>query len=130
MAPLKTARRARLVPRVKIWLEIDGRYAFGFGLSEMLRAIDETGSIKQAAADLGKSYRYVWGRIKAAEKTLGRQLVQTQVGGKDAQRSCLTDEARRLVADFQAVRLRMFRAVQDEFAHQTGRPLRTKLLKP
>jgi molybdate transport repressor ModE-like protein len=120
MATLNADRRARLVPRIKIWLEIDGQYAFGFGLSEMLRAVDETGSIKQAAADLGKSYRYVWGRIKDAEKTLGRQLVETHVGGKDPQRSCLTGEARRFVADFQEVRRRMIRSIQVEFARRRG----------
>ena len=120
MAHLKTDRRARLVPRIKIWLEIDGHYAFGFGVSEMLRAIDKTGSIKQAAADLGKSYRYVWGRVKDAEKTLGRQLVETHIGGKDAHRSCLTAEARRFVADFQDIRRRMVQSVQDEFARRRG----------
>jgi molybdate transport repressor ModE-like protein len=39
------------------------------------------GSFKQAASDLGKSYRYIWGRIKEAERVLGQQLVETRVGG-------------------------------------------------
>jgi molybdate transport system regulatory protein len=115
MSRLRTLPKP-LTPRVKVWLEINGSYAFGHGLCEMLQAIDRAGSIKQAAAALGKSYRYVWGRIKDAEKTLARQLVETQVGGKDTQRSRLTGEARRLVADFQVVRLRMIQSVKDEFA--------------
>ncbi len=114
MRRVKLVRKA-LTPRVKVWLEINGSYAFGHGLCEMLQAVEHAGSIKQAARDLGKSYRYVWGRIKEAEKTLGRQLVETQVGGKDAQRSCLTPEARQLAADFQAVRLRIIQRVKDEF---------------
>lgn len=48
---------------MKVWLERDGRYAFGLGMCEILRAVDRTGSIKRAAAELGKSYRHVWGRI-------------------------------------------------------------------
>ena len=129
MARVKHSRKP-LTPRVKVWLEIDGSYAFGHGLCEMLQAVDRLGSIKQAAAALGKSYRYVWGRIKDAEKTLGRQLVETHVGGKDAQRSCLTPEARQLAAEFQAVRLRMIQSVKAEFdqlqasvssTHQGGR---------
>jgi molybdate transport system regulatory protein len=122
MSPLKSDRCFRPIPRIRIWLEIDGRYAFGFGLSAMLRAINKTGSIKHAAAKLGKSYRYVWGRIKDAEKTLGRKLVETHVGGRDQRRSCLTDEARRLLADFEAVRLCMIRAVEDEFSQRPGWP--------
>src|SRR5438046_421210 len=64
-------KQASLVPRVKVWLEAEGRYAFGFGLCEMLQAVDKTGSIKQAAARLGKSYSYVWGRIKEAAEVIG-----------------------------------------------------------
>lgn len=82
-----------MAPRVKVWLESQGNYAFGFGIAEILQAVDRARSIKQAAGDLGKSYRYVWGRIKKAEKTLGQQLVETQIGGKDAQRSTLTPAA-------------------------------------
>jgi molybdate transport system regulatory protein len=119
MPRVKSLRKA-LTPRVKVWLEIDGNYAFGHGLCEMLQAVEHAGSIKQASRDLGKSYRYVWGRIKEAEKTLGRQLVETHVGGKDAQRSGLTPESRRLVANFQIVRLRMIERVEREFAQRLG----------
>src|SRR5947207_12284740 len=92
-------RRVRspvLVPRVKVWLETDAQYAFGFGLAQMLQAIERVGSIKHAATKLGKSYRYVWGRIKAAERALGIQLVEAQVGGTGVSRSNLTPAARRL----------------------------------
>jgi molybdate transport repressor ModE-like protein len=107
----------RLVPRVKVWLERDNRYAFGFGLAEMLQSVEQTGSIKQAAANLGKSYRYVWGRIKQAERSLGRLLVETHVGGKGAQRSALTPDARRLVTAFLAFRRRLTEVARDEFGH-------------
>jgi molybdate transport system regulatory protein len=104
-----------LVPRVKLWLERNGRYAFGLGVSEILLAVERAGSIKQAASDLGISYRYVWGRIKAAEKALGQQLVETQVGGKEAQRSWLTPPARQLADAFLALRGDMIRAVEQMF---------------
>ncbi len=119
-----TSRRAALTPglrpRIKVWLEIDGEYAFGHGLCEMLQAIDRAGSIKQAASDLGKSYRYVWGRIKEAEGTLGRQLVESHVGGTGVQRSLLTTPARRLVADYLALRERMRETMNREFARRFG----------
>src|SRR5438445_3895702 len=102
------------VPRVKIWLEIDGRYAFGFGISEILQAVDRAGSIKQAASDLGKSYRYVWGRIKEAEYAVGEPLVEARVGGKESRRSSLTPAARQLLNDFLAIRKRMMEVVRQE----------------
>src|SRR5439155_5623497 len=85
----RRSKEARLVPCLKVWLEVGGDYAFGLGIGEILQAVDRAGSIKQAAADLGKSYRHVWSRIKQAEQALGRQLVRTQVGGQGKQRSSL-----------------------------------------
>jgi molybdate transport system regulatory protein len=111
----RTSAPPALTPRVKVWLEAEGRYAFGLGLAEILEALDRAGSIKQAAADVGKSYRHVWGRIKQAEHTLGRQLVAAQVGGTGTRRSSLTPHARRLVADFLAFRARMAGLLRQEF---------------
>jgi molybdate transport system regulatory protein len=114
--------RAPIHPRVKVWLEIEGRYVFGFGLSEMLKAVDAAGSIKGAAARLQKSYRYVWGRIKKAERALGRPLVETRVGGRGPGRSSLTPLAAKLVADYDALRGRMFEVVEEEFSSRFDEP--------
>ena len=108
--------RKRITPRVKVWVEIDGRYGFGHGLSEILKAVEATGSIKDGAARVGKSYRYAWGRIKMAEKALGIRLVQTRVGGSEASRSSLTPKAQELVAQFDALRKRAFSVIEREFS--------------
>ena len=102
--------------RVKVWLEIDDEYVFGFGLSEILKAVDSEGSIKAAADLLGKSYRHVWGRIKEAENAVGKRLVQTRVGGEETNRSALTKLARQLVTDFDSLRQRTFDVVEQEFS--------------
>src|SRR6476620_5487654 len=93
-----------LTPRVKVWFESDGGYSFGFGLIAILQAVDRAGSIKQAAGDLGQSYRHVWGRIKAAENALGTPLVETHVGGQGTQRSNLTAMAQELIRNFLVMR--------------------------
>ena len=109
-------RAASLVPRAKVWLETEGgTYVFGLGMSTILQAVERAGAIKQAAADLGKSYRHVWSRIKEAERALGRPLVESRVGGQGTRRSCLTPEARRLVAAFLAFRGRLLRRLPREF---------------
>jgi molybdate transport system regulatory protein len=104
----------RITPRLKVWLEVDGRYAFGLGISEILKAIQATGSIKAAAQRVGKSYRHIWDKLKQTEQALGAPLVLTQVGGKDARRSTLTALARELVVDFEALRARLFEVLQEE----------------
>lgn len=113
----------RLTPRAKLWLEVDHQYVFGLGISEILKAVQHTGSIKAAAERVGKSYRHVWDRIKQAETALGGPLVLTQVGGKDARRSELSGLAQDLVRDFDDFRSRLFQVVQDEFSRRLRRTL-------
>lgn len=102
-------------PRVKVWLEIDGNYIFGRGISDILKAVADKGSIKEAARSVGKSYRHVWARIKETEQALGAALVRTQVGGNDPRRSELTDLGCDLVHDFDALREKVFGLVDREF---------------
>lgn len=116
MTRLRRANESGLALRVKVWLEAGGEYAFGFGLTEMLQAVERTGSIKHAAAELNKSYRYVWGRIKQAEGVWGCKLVEAQVGGTGSQRSSLTPLARQLVVDFSNVRRRVAKVAKRDFA--------------
>jgi molybdate transport system regulatory protein len=114
--PPASADPARLTPRVKVWFEAKGGYSFGSGLIAILQAVERAGSIKQAAIDLGLSYRHIWGRIKEAEQALGAPLVETQVGGQGPHRSTLTDVGRRLIDDFLAIRQRMVEVMDREFA--------------
>jgi putative molybdopterin biosynthesis protein len=44
-------------------------------LFDLLAALAEAGSIQQAAAQLGQSYRHLWGSLKTWEETLGEPLV-------------------------------------------------------
>ncbi len=114
------ARRKTLgttvTPRAKVWLEVDGNYVFGFGICTILQAVDETGSIKNAAESVGKSYRHVWSRIKDVEQALGISLVETQVGGGNSRRSALTEPARQLVAHYQQMREQVFALVDEQFS--------------
>ena len=93
-----------LVPRVKLWFESNGQYAFGYGIARILELVDHHGSIRAAAEDVGHSYRYVWGRVKQQEKRLGYKLVESRVGGRGTRRSRLTPRAQRLTERFLALR--------------------------
>lgn len=115
MAKSKTPQAA-VVPRAKVWLEIDGNYVFGLGICSILEAIEQTGSIKRAAAEVGKSYRHVWSRIKEVEQSLGVELVDAHVGGGDARRSSLTEPARQLVARYREMRRQVFAIVEERFS--------------
>ncbi len=131
---MPTGRRKRhssdkVLPHAKLWLERDGEYVFGRGISEILKAVERTGSIKAAARRLGKSYRFIWGKIKRTERAIGVPLVHTHVGGQGVHRSDLTDVARDLVRGFDALRGRVFEVVHQEF-HEFLRPHLERSLDP
>jgi molybdate transport system regulatory protein len=69
-------------PAFKVWLETDEGYVFGPGVYRLLRRVDEMGTLKDAAAFLGMSYRFAWGLIRKAEEKLGQPLIHAHKGGR------------------------------------------------
>lgn len=113
-----------VVPRAKVWLEVDGAYVFGSGIARILQAVQETGSIKHAAEKIGRSYRFIWSRIKAAEESFGAKLVETQVGGQGTKRSELTPLANDLLADFAQLRSDAVELVERAFQERVAATLK------
>lgn len=113
----------RIRPRVKLWIEAREESVLCTGMLEILTAVAETGSIKQAAEQVGRSYRFIWNRIKEAEDALGHQLVQTQVGGRDAHRSDLTPLALDLVSQFEEVRDEICQIVDEMYVKKLNQTL-------
>lgn len=120
----RPARRPTIEPRVKLWLELDGARAFCPGVCRILEEVERTGSIKDAAAAIDRSYRFVWGKLKEVERAIGRPLVETRVGGSLEQRSVLSETGRMLVREFTALRRRLFDVMDHEFAPRLQNALR------
>jgi len=95
----------------KIWLEKNERLVFGEGKSNLLKAIDDTGSIKNASHKMGISFRHGWGYITAIEKRLGCKFIERRKGGKDKGGSRLTKDARDFIKRYDRMKLRV-----DKFA--------------
>lgn len=89
--------------RSKIWLAVKGQPILGPGRMELLRLVDEQGSISKAARLLKISYRKAWGQIRAMEEKLGILLVQKQTGGPGGGGAFLTAEARKLLGKYEAL---------------------------
>lgn len=125
MTALKNAKPiAKVQPRVKLWFESQGESVLCAGLAQMLSAIREAGSVKQAAQQVGRSYRFVWARIKEAEQALGAALVDSRVGGAGTGRSELTPLAEDLLADYAALQQEVFALVDGVFRQRVSATLR------
>ena len=81
----------------------------------MLHAIDDSGSLRKAAEQLGISYRKAWGDIRAAEGHLGFKLVNRQRGGNSGGSSILTERARHLLQAFEKINTHIQTVVTQEF---------------
>ncbi|MFV0422630.1 winged helix-turn-helix domain-containing protein [Oleidesulfovibrio sp.] len=74
----------RQVPqlKMKLWIDMGGKNAFGMGSAALLRGVDQTGSLAGAAKALGMSYRAAWGRIRKIEERLGTNVLIKRGGNK------------------------------------------------
>jgi molybdate transport system regulatory protein len=83
-----------------VWLEKKGELIFGEGKSELLKAIDQTGSINRASLKLGISFRQAWSHITAIERRMGFKIIERTKGGRSGGGSRLTPLGRDLIRRF------------------------------
>jgi molybdate transport system regulatory protein len=103
-------------PRVKLWVEKDGKLALSGYRVRLLRLIDETGSLSEAAERMHLSYRRAWGKIREIEANLGVRLVESEAGGAGGGGSRLTVDGKRLVEIFERFQSATERDLALEFA--------------
>jgi molybdate transport system regulatory protein len=87
----------------KVWLDNDGK-AFGEGPYRVLKQIEKTGSLHQAAIDLKISYRKAWLIIEIVEKKLGFEFLDRKVGGVSGGGSRITPSGRQFLKKYEKFR--------------------------
>jgi molybdate transport system regulatory protein len=114
----------------KLWLTDEEGKAFGPGPAQLLSQVEETGSLRQAAAQLGMSYNKAWWNIKTMERRLGYSLLERTVGGNSGGGSRLTEPGRELLNRYRALEAEaaeMLRELaQKHFQGQVTGPLAPK----
>jgi molybdate transport system regulatory protein len=86
--------------KVKWWLEKDGGLVLGKGRCMLLEAIDQQGSLREAARVCNISYRAAWGKLRASEERLGETLAEAQPGKRGMK---ITPRARQLVKIYHSI---------------------------
>ncbi len=87
--------------RYKIWFESENGYVFGRGAYLLLKNIEKYGSLRKAAMALGMSYRHAWGMIKEIEAHLGKEVIESERGGKGGGKSLLTKYGVELIENYE-----------------------------
>lgn len=109
--------------RFRVWVEVGGVHLIGPGGYDILKAIDEAGSISGAARRLGMSYRFVWNYIDKMEKTSGMKLVEAWKGGRGRGGAKLTPEGKMLLQYYEEIMREM-----NEVANKWSKYLDSKLV--
>lgn len=87
--------------RGNLWLQGAQGLMLGKGRAMLLRQIEETGSIAEAARQMEMSYRRAWGMVKAMNEAAETPLVEKNPGGKKGGGASLTAEGRKLLESFE-----------------------------
>jgi molybdate transport system regulatory protein len=103
----------------EVWL-VQGGQAFGKEAAELLRRIEETGSLKGAAAEIKMSLTKAWHMFRDIERGLGFTLLKRTVGGASRGGSQLTPAARNLLRRYEALSQDVEEALQEIYAKYFG----------
>ena len=98
---------AGIAVRSKVWLEKDGKLFMGWGRVTLLERIDELGSISGAAKSMKLAYRNAWLWVEAMNRLSAKPLVEKATGGAHGGYARLTDEGRRIVAEYREKRAKV-----------------------
>ena len=80
----------------KIWLDHNGK-AFGEGPYELLKRVERTNSLHEAAHQMDMSYSKAWKLIQSMEKRLGFSLLDRKIGGLSGGGSRITPKGKELM---------------------------------
>jgi molybdate transport repressor ModE-like protein len=107
-------------PGYRIWLHVNGVRMFGPGTHELLRHIQDTGSLHHAAKLMSMSYTKAWHLLRETEEHLGWALVERRVGGATGGGTSLTEAGQDLLERFETFMVETDAAMLDAFASAFG----------
>ena len=73
---------------------------FGPGIAQLLTGVQESGSIRQTAAQMGMSYSKAWNILRSCERDLAFALLDRQVGGANGGGATLTPAGQTMLARY------------------------------
>lgn len=87
----------------RIWIESENNVILGEGRVQLLKAINETGSLSKAARLLNISYKKAWGLINSVNKAAKKPVTINNVGGKGGGGTELTNYGKTLINMFDEI---------------------------
>ncbi len=80
---------------------------FGPGIAELVARMEETHSLRGAAAGMGMAYSKAWRIMKDTEEALGFKLITSTAGGRGGGGATVTPEGRDMLEKYRALEARL-----------------------
>ncbi|HXV08236.1 MAG TPA: LysR family transcriptional regulator [Burkholderiales bacterium] len=106
-------------PRPQIRIMLRKAIAMGPGKAELLRAIEETGSISAAARTLGMSYRRAWLLVDTMNQCFRSPVVETLTGGQRGGGARVSELGHEVLRRYLEMEAKAAASVQKELAQFT-----------
>jgi len=113
----------------KIWLNNDGDKAFGEGPYKLLKGVQATGSLREAASGLGMAYSKARRIIANSERNLGFALTRKKIGGVSGGGSEVTDEGVQIMAAYERLRSEIENAIGKVYKKHFGQSVEVQFYK-
>lgn len=84
----------------RFWVKESGKNFLGIGRVDLLRGIEQTGSISQSAKAMRMSYKSAWDSIDATNNLSDAPLVERFIGGRGGSGTTLTKEGKKAIEAF------------------------------
>jgi molybdate transport system regulatory protein len=103
----------------KIWLDHSGK-AFGEGPYELLKGVEKTDSLHQAAQQMNMSYSKAWKLIQTVEKRLRFPFLDKKVGGLSGGGSRVTPEGKDFLRRYERFELDAKKVIEKTYQKHFG----------
>jgi len=103
----------------KIWVDNGGK-AFGEGPYELLKRVEKTDSLHEAAHQMNMSYSKAWKLIQIVEKRLGFAFLEKKVGGVSGGGSWVTPEGKEFLRRYERFESDAKKVIQKTYQKHFG----------
>lgn len=100
--------------RVRYWIYLDGEKFFGLGRAQLLKHIQESGSISNAAKAMGMSYKKAWAMIDDMNSKSNAPYVIAKKGGQKGGGTEVTDAGKKMLEAYDNLNLKLAAAIKAE----------------
>lgn len=103
----------------RIWIEANGDILLGKGRVNLLKAIEQTGSLSKAAKSMGMSYKKAWTMIDDVNSRAFRPVIKASIGGKGGGGTKLTEYGKSLVNAYDSINNNCSKFLENQMSQTT-----------